>query len=148
MKNIFYISVFFTMFALYSCEEDNEDEQLPPQEIIVNDTSGLTGELTVYTFILDENNTQVPAYSSIVYLYANYDDILTDLNNSTNDLAIYRLITAPNDNVAYFGYINYGNYYVYANTTVNNKFYERISIVQVRPNRKEYLNITMIQQPQ
>ncbi len=136
--------IFLLLFT--SCKKDDEETQLPPQEVVTEDTSGLTGELTVYTYYLDDNNHQVPAYSTVVYLYASYDDILIDRNNSTNDLAIYRLITATDNNVAYFGYINYGNYYVWANATINNKYYERISIVQVRPGRKETLNVTMLVQ--
>jgi hypothetical protein len=142
----FALPLLFIFFGGTSCKKDNDEGQLPPQEVVTEDTSGLTGELTVYTYYLDDNNHQVPAYSTIVYLYASYDDILIDRNNSTNDLAIYRLSTATDNNVAYFGYINYGNYYVWANATINNKYYERISIVQVRPGRQETLNVTMLVQ--
>ena len=142
----FALPLFLIFFWGTSCKKDNDESQLPPQEVVTEDTSGLTGELTVYTYYLDDYNHQVPAYSTIVYLYASYDDILIDRNNSTNDLAIYRLSTATDNNVAYFGYINYGNYYVWANATINNKYYERISIVQVRPGRQETLNVTMLVQ--
>jgi hypothetical protein len=135
----------FSLSAMMSCKKDKDDDnELPPQEIVTYDTSGITGQLTVKTFYLDNNNNQVPAYSTVVCLYANYDDIQVDKTNSTNDLAIYRLITESNDNEAYFGYINYGNYYVWASATINGVYYERISIVQVRPNREEVLNLTML----
>lgn len=137
--------VAFSLLTASACKKDKDnDDELPPQEIVTYDTSGITGQLLVKTYYLDNNNNQVPAYSTVVYLYANYDDIQVDKTNSTNDLAIYRLITAGDNNEAYFGYINYGNYYVWANATINGTYYERISIVQVRPDREEVLNITML----
>ncbi len=141
----FLLIAMFSAVAMMSCKKDKDnDDELPPQEIVTYDTSGITGQLLVKTYYLDNNNNQVPAYSTVVYLYADYDDIQIDKTNSTNDLAIYRLITASDNNEAYFGYINYGNYYVWANATINGTYYERISIVQVRPNREEVLNITML----
>ena len=138
------ISVFMIMVSSCKKEEDNDNTPPQPQEIVTNDTSSITGQLTVKTFYMDNNNNTVPAYSTVVCLYADYDDIQIDRTNSTNDLAIYRLITATNDNTAFFGYINYGNYYVWAKATINGTQYERISIVQVRPRREEVLNITML----
>ncbi len=148
-SNLFKIAFFFitllSIVSVMSCKKDKgNDDDLPPQEIVTYDTSGITGQLLVKTYYLDNNSSQVPAYSTVVYLYANYNDIQIDKTNSTNDLAIYRLTTGNDNNEAYFGYINYGNYYVWANATINGTYYERISIVQVRPDREEVLNITML----
>ena len=147
MQNrIFVFIIIFSMVltAFISCKKNDETEDIPPQEVVLYDTSGYTGILTVNTYYLNDNNNQVAANGTNVFLYASYNDIITDQSNSSNDLAIYRLITAVDNNVAYFGYINYGNYYVWAFNTINGYEYERISIVQVRPQREELLNITML----
>ena len=147
MKRIFSFLVVLSMiFATFSsCKKSDNNSDVPPQQIVTYDTSGYTGILTVNTYYLDGNSNQVAANGTNVFLYASYNDIITDQSNSSNDLAIYRLTTATDNNVAYFGYINYGNYYVWAFNTIGGFYYERISIVQVRPQREELLNVTMLQ---
>lgn len=147
MKQIVFFLLFIPLVIATSssCKKNNDNNDLPPQEVVTNDTSGYTGTLTVNTYYLDNNNNQVAANGTNVFLYASYNDIITDQSNASNDLAIYRLTTASDKNMAYFGYINYGNYYVWAFNTIGGYDYERISIVQVRPQRDELLNITMLQ---
>ena len=70
-----------------------------------------------------------------VELFAAYEDIQTGLS-------IYNMAT-NSSGLAYFGFINYGNYYVRASGNINNVFYKNVSVVQVRPRRQELLNITM-----
>ena len=139
---LIYIScITFTAFTL-SCKK-NTDPLPAQQQILLNDTSGLTGRLTVYVKYLSPAFQVVNANNSNVYLYASRDDIQTDLTNSAYDLAIYRINTGTGNN-AYFGYINYGNYYVYSfNNNINGLSYQKTSIVQVRPLQKEELNVTM-----
>ncbi len=140
------LALFIMIFATFSsCKKNDDNNDIPPQQVVTSDTSGYTGTLTVNTYYLDDNSNQVIANGTNVFLYASYNDIITDQSNESNDLAIYRLTTASDDNAAYFGYINYGNYYVWAFNTINGVDYERISIVQVRPKRDELLNITMLQ---
>lgn len=147
MKHLLlFLFVFSMILTTFSSCKKKENEDLPPQEVVTYDTSGYTGILTVNTFYLDGSSNQIAANGTNVFLYASYNDVITDQSNSSNDLAIYRLTTATDNNVAYFGYINYGNYYVWAFNTIGGYNYERISIVQVRPQREEFLNITMIQQ--
>ncbi len=147
MKKIglFLLLIPFVIATSSSCKKNNDNDALPPQDVVTYDTSGYTGILTVKTYYLDGNNNQVAANGTNVFLYASYNDIITDQSNTSNDLAIYRLTTASDNNVAYFGYINYGNYYVWAFNTIGGYNYERISIVQVRPQREELLNITLLQ---
>ncbi|NOZ45819.1 MAG: hypothetical protein GXO79_03460 [Chlorobi bacterium] len=137
--NIFILIV--VTASIFSCTKSNNYDPVP-QEILYSDTSGVTGQLTVYVRYRDEFGSY-PANGSGVFLYAAYDDILIDLENSAEDLAIYRLITADNNNSAYFGFINYGNYYILAFNTINGIYYEKISIVQVRPTQHEELSITL-----
>lgn len=134
--------IFFTgvAFGFVNCTKTEPNEPIP-QEILFSDTSGYTGELTVHVFYNDGFGTY-PAINSIVFLYAAYDDIIRDLDNYSEDLAIYRLITAD-DKSAYFGFINNANYYVFAYNTIQGIYYDKISIVQVRAQQHETLNITL-----
>ena len=136
------------VFAFSSCKKSDDNVAPPPQEIVTSDTSGLTGELTVYTnYVLHGTSNITNLNYANVFLYTNYDDIMTDLNNNTENLAIYRLTTAADNNVAYFGFINYGDYYVLGYKNEAGYYYEKVSIVQVRPGRKEYLNLYLDEIP-
>lgn len=139
-KFVFLLLIISVFFA--SCKKS--EEPIPvQQQILTYDTSGMTGRLTVFVKYLNLQQQVVNATYSDVFLYASRDDIQTDLTNSSYDLAIYRLNTGSG-NEAYFGYINYGNYYVYAfNNNINGLSYEKTSIVQVRPQQDEELTITM-----
>jgi hypothetical protein len=135
------ILVIFTSF-LFSCKK-NADPTPAQQEILTYDTSGMTGKLTVFVKYLNPQNQVVNATNSNVYLYASFNDIQVDLSGSTYDLAIYRLNTGSG-NKAYFGYINYGNYYVLSfNDNIGGLNYRKTSIVQVRPQQSEELTVTM-----
>ena len=147
MKKYLIISIAI-IFFFNSCKKDDNVEPAPPQEIVTSDTSGLTGELTVETFYVQHGSSNItPLRFSSVFLYSNYDDIMTDLNNNTENLAIYRLTTAPDNNVAYFGFINYGDYYVLGFKNEAGYYYEKVSIVQVRPGRQEYLKLYLVEIP-
>lgn len=147
MKKYLVISITI-LFFFASCKKDENIEPAPPQEIVTSDTSGLTGELTVETFYIQHGSSVItPLRFSNVFLYTNYDDIMTDLNNNTEDLAIYRLTTAPDNNIAYFGFINYGDYYVLGFKNEAGYYYEKVSIVQVRPGRQEHLNLYLVDIP-
>lgn len=110
---------------------------------MLSDTSGVTGELSVHVLYNDGFGRHPDADGSSVFLYAEYDDIIRDLESSSENLAIYRLYTGDNSNSAYFGFINYGNYYVLAYNWIQGDYYEKISIVQVRPSQHEELVITL-----
>ena len=136
-----YIIGFLIVVSIFSCKKNNDDEDLSSQSIVTSDTSGVTGELTVYTHYYKDGGSTATELSNVdVFLYANYDDIQIDLQSNNNDLAINR-ITEDGTNSAYFGYINYGNYYVLGMKEEAGNHYEKISIVQVRPLRDEQLNL-------
>lgn len=139
MKNILYIFISILLFT--ACKYSNSENELNPdpipeeQEIVYVDTSGLTGKLTVFAKYYDINNqiNNAPQGTSIS-LFASYDDM-------QNGLSLYNVFTTADS--AYFGYINYGNYYVTSNTMIDTSFYYGQAAVQIRPERKEELNITM-----
>ncbi|MBI5538817.1 MAG: hypothetical protein HY951_02065 [Bacteroidia bacterium] len=145
MKNIIYfIGILLFVYSISSGCKKTKDTIPDQQQILTYDTSGMTGKLTVYVKYLNPSNQVVNASNTDVFLYASRDDITADLAASNNDLAIYRLYTGTG-NTAYFGYINYGNYYVLAfNNNIGGLSYSKTSIVQVRPQQNEVLTITMI----
>lgn len=143
MRKLFFLTfVIISSGLIFSCKKTT-DPIPAQQQILTYDTSGMTGRLTVYVKYLNPQLQVVNATNTDVFLYASRDDIQTDLNNSAYDLAIYRLNTGSG-NKAYFGYINYGNYYVFSyNNNINGLSYQRTSIVQVRPQQSEELTVTM-----
>ncbi len=143
MRNIIALPVFIIIaFLSFSCSK-KADPVPAQQQILTYDTSGMTGRLTVYVKYMNPQFQIVDANNTDIFLYASRDDIQTDLTNSSYDLAIYRLNTGTG-NKAYFGYINYGNYYIYSfNNNINGLSYQKTSIVQVRPQQSEELTVTM-----
>ena len=143
MRKLIFLSFLIVSSGLIiSCRKTAEP--IPAQQqILTYDTSGMTGELSVYVKYLNPQLQIVNATNTDIFLYASRDDIQTDLTNSSYDLAIYRINTGSG-NKAYFGYINYGNYYVYSfNNNINGLSYQKTSIVQVRPQQSEELTVTM-----
>ena len=139
-------SLIFTFIAvtiLFSCNTTTPPEDVEPtpdsipeeQDIVYVDTSGLTGKLTVYSKYYDSANqiNNAPDGTSIS-LYATYEDL-------QNGLSLYNVFTTSDS--AYFGFINYGNYYVSSNASVDTNFYYGDAAIQIRPDRTEKLTITM-----
>lgn len=140
---LFYSFILITI-SFQACKKSESDDIPVQQQILTYDTSGLTGQLNVYVKYLDPYGSIQNATNSNVFLYASREDIAADLSSQNFDLAIYRLTTGSG-NTAYFGYINYGNYYVLGFNTINGYYYEKVSIVQVRPQQQEELTITLLQ---
>lgn len=126
------------MLFMISCREKDDLEPLPQQNIIYSDTSSITGELTIQVYYKYSNNVIYVAGTGFwISLYVSYEDLI-------NDLYIYTL-PSNNNGRAYFGYINYGNYYVKAEGYIENLYYEGIAALQVRPRRSELVNLTVYQ---
>jgi hypothetical protein len=127
---------FILMVIMGGCKVDNTT---PPinQEVVLYDTSAITGQLWTDVFYYNETNgTFLSApQGTMLSLFASYDDI-------DRWLPLYSLQTTTSYRV-YFGYLIYGNYYVVALSTISGKNYEGIGIVQVRPGREELLSLTM-----
>lgn len=103
MKLNYYFSLFLigAIFVLGACN-GNDDDPVGGQAILFNDTSETTGQLIVE--VIDENSTRVNG--ARVSLYATFEDF-------QNDVWLYD-IRNNNSNVFNFGYVNIGNYYIYA----------------------------------
>ncbi len=136
IKSIIIIIV-ISIAAIFSSCTIKDDNSPPTQEIVYNDTSLLTGELSVEVLYFDMlSQTYRPAPSGTnIFLFATFDDL-------ENNLPIYAIETTGS-NTAYFGFINYGNYYVLAFNNIQYNYFEGVSVVQVRPRRQELLTITM-----
>ncbi|MEA3446763.1 MAG: hypothetical protein U9R19_18765 [Bacteroidota bacterium] len=136
MKSLLLILVIGFGLLFTSCNKSNTNSPIP-QEIVYSDTSLITGELAVEALYFDpvtQNYKPAPSGTG-VFLFATFEDL-------QNNLPIYALETTSSNSV-YFGFINYGNYYVLAFKDINYDYYEGISVVQVRPRREEWLTITM-----
>ena len=133
---VFLLSLMVTALFFVSCETGDTNSPAT-QEIVYSDTSSLTGELSVEVLYYDDfSHDFKPAPSGTdVYLFATFEDL-------QNNLPIYYLQTSGNNSL-YFGFINYGNYYVLAMNGSGFDYYEGVSVVQVRPRRQEWLTLTM-----
>ena len=143
MRNGFILLGLF-LIILAGCKKDDEADAAQSSQIITEDTSEITGRLSINTYYLDSaSGTEKEAYNAEVYLYASYDDITTDRQNNAHNLALFHLTTSSSSNEADFGYVNYGNYYIWAYATIHRTYYEQIAIVQVRPQQEESINVVM-----
>ena len=131
MKKLLFLSVLITMFAL-SCKKDN-DSSPNSQDIVNNDTSPYTGILNVKVYYNDGS------------VHEASDRVWVKLYASTQDIPLYSMfeLQTNNSSVAYFGYINMGNYYVVCNKNIGGVEYQGVDMVQVRPRREEVLQMTM-----
>jgi len=140
MKKCIYLSIILLSF---SCRNKSTTEEVTPapdpipeeQEIVYQDTSGLTGELTVLAKYYDANNQIHDAPEGThISLFASTDDLI-------NDLSLYDVWTTGDS--AYFGFINYGNYYIKSDLYIDTLYYYNEAALQIRPDRKEKLIVTM-----
>lgn len=136
MRNIltFCLPVLVAIAGFSSCAK--ESDPIPVnQEIVTVDSTLVTGELTVVVKYLKNGSVLDAPGGTLVRLFATYEDL-------ENGLDIYDLTSTGNS--AYFGFINYGTYYVKAEATIGSVNYWADNAVQVRPNRFETLTITML----
>lgn len=116
----------------FACKKNKDNNPPPPQDIVQYDTSAFTGKLTVRVYY---NQSTVSANFN-VFLYASRQDL-------TDNIYLYHVVT-NNNGISYFGYINYGNYYVKATGVMSGTSYESDTyVVQVRPRRDEWLNVSV-----
>lgn len=127
---LFFLFIISVMF--FACKKDKDNNPPAPQDIVTYDTSAYTGKLTVRVY--NEGNTVPENFN--VFLFASRQDL-------TDNIYLYHVPT-NSIGISYFGYINYGNYYVKASGVMNSTSYESDTyVVQVRPRRDEWLNISV-----
>jgi hypothetical protein len=130
-----FIALLMGLLALSSCSKNDDDAIPDNQDIVTSDTTLVTGELTVVTNYFHNGDVIKAPTGTVVELFATYEDL-------RNGFDIYDL--SSTGNTTYFGFINYGTYYVSAYATIGGLDYTAENAVQVRPNRSETLTITML----
>lgn len=106
------------MLSIFSC--NNDDDAAGGQAILQNDTSNTTGKLIVR--VIDQNGNTIDGVR--VSLYATYEDY-------QNDIWIYDLFNNSRGE-ADFGFINIGNYYIFADENGSNRNNNPGDVAQVR----------------
>ncbi|MFQ3675515.1 MAG: hypothetical protein SNJ64_03120 [Endomicrobiia bacterium] len=142
-KYLFYLIVLITATFIASCSSSDKerDEDVTPQYVVNNDSTGLTGKLTVVLYYV-EGGRNYSAIGSEVSLYATLQDMRDDRYIPNTDLAIYRANTQKSNSV-YFGYLPYGTYYIYSSINVNGYQYEKESVAEVFAQRENVRNVQM-----
>lgn len=129
------ILIFLLYLLLFSCTKNSDDiTDVVPQDIVMNDTSGITGKLLVELYYID-NGKLMDADGAVVSLYVSREDMYADTLGSNTDFSIYS-VKVVNSNVVDFGFLNYGNYYLYASLDYNNRYYSKEAVVQVYAQRE------------
>ena len=134
MKSFYFPLFFLSIMTLFSCNKDDDVNPIQ-QQVVTNDTSSTSGELTVEVKYSQNGSILSANQNANVRLYATYEDL-------KNDLYIYDLYTSDKG-IAYFGFINIGTYYVFSEYTAGEKTYQKESAVQIRSQRNENLTITL-----
>lgn len=139
-----YISIFrikflllVTLLGLISCrwEEKEEPAPQPPPPTIYEpnpNAAPTEGQLVVYIF---GGSRYIPVANTEIRLYLNQEDF-------QNNLPLAGRIT-DNNGRADFGYLNFGNYYVYAFKRVDNQDMQRTEVGQVQAGKTLTKNIIL-----
>jgi len=121
MKNKYLLSLFLllNLFFLIACDSNTDRVNLNSNDIISNDTSATTGSLRVdITYQGNRiNNAEVK-------LYPTNGDV-------TKDQYLFRIFSNSSGS-AFFGYLNYDNYYVQGTANISGTVRSRVIPVQVQ----------------
>ena len=85
-----------------SCSKSESDNTTPQQQIVTTDSSEFNGRLKAEVRNVNNNLEN----NAIVYLYANYSDLVNNLS--------LNFVYTNNSGIADFGYLLQGNYYLLA----------------------------------
>ncbi len=128
IKSIF-VLLAIVLIAFASCNKDDDEDPYQPNNIVTYDTSGLTGELIIRVYHYNGTHNIPAEWGFKVRLFVTYDDA------ERNEPYLYEVATNTNG-VAYFGYINYGDYYVKGTGSYNGVNYiSNINVTQVLAGR-------------
>ena len=115
-----------SIFSIVACKKSDPIEVFPPEmDIIETDTTGTLGKLECeILYWSGTHEVSVAPSQTDVHLYASAEDY-------ANFFALYETWTVSTNNVIDFGYLNPGNYYVWASTKIGYSTYEVVKTVQV-----------------
>lgn len=132
MKHTFTLLALLFLALLGSCS-DNDNENVVPatnQTVVWQDSSAYTGELSVR--VIDARSNLIT--NADVWLYASYADYQNQL-----DLLYLR---TDNQGMAYFGFVNFDNYYLEARATIQDTTKQTVDVVQVRS--RQFVEKTLV----
>lgn len=102
-KNAFVVLIgLILMIVGTACSKSDGDDTTPQQQIVTVDSSEFNGRLKAEVRNVNNNLEN----NAIVYLYANYSDLVNNLS--------LNFIYTNNSGIADFGYLLQGNYYLMA----------------------------------
>lgn len=106
-----------------SCSKSESDNTTPQQQIVTTDSSEFNGRLKVEVRNVNNNLEN----NAIVYLYANYSDLVNNLS--------LNFVYTNNSGIADFGYLLQGNYYLLARS-LSGTVARDTAVVQVNSRRE------------
>ncbi len=106
-----------------SCSKSESDNTTPQQQIVTTDSSEFNGRLKAEVRNVNNNLEN----NAIVYLYANYSDLVNNLS--------LNFVYTNNSGIADFGYLLQGNYYLLARN-LSGAVARDTAVVQVNSRRE------------
>lgn len=106
-----------------SCSKSESDNTTPQQQIVTTDSSEFNGRLKAEVRNVNNNLEN----NAIVYLYANYSDLVNNLS--------LNFVYTNNSGIADFGYLLQGNYYLFARN-LSGAVARDTAVVQVNSRRE------------
>lgn len=142
-RNIATIIFLIIGFSFYACDPDNDDNDIipPAQQILLEDTTGTMGDITVDVYYVKNAYSSDLKYAPAdteVHLYLSEYDL-------DNYLPYYKFITEQSHTI-YMGYLPKDTYYLLAFARINGSDYEGVAPIIIRQ-RHERVNLTMTKLP-
>jgi hypothetical protein len=119
---LIFIGFVFVVVAT-SCTQSENDNTTPQQQIVNTDSSEYNGRLKAEVRNVNNNLED----NAIVYLYANYSDLVNNLS--------LNFVYTNNSGIADFGYLLQGNYYLLARN-MSGTIARDTAVVQVNSRRE------------
>ena len=119
---LIFIGFVFVVVAT-SCTQSENDNTTPQQQIVNTDSSEYNGRLKAEVRNVNNNLED----NAIVYLYANYNDLVNNLS--------LNFVYTNNSGIADFGYLLQGNYYLLARN-MSGAVARDTAVVQVNSRRE------------
>jgi len=123
-KNSIFVLIGLVFVAVAtSCTQNENDNTIPQQQIVTTDSSEYNGRLKAEVRNVNNNLED----NAIVYLYANYNDLVNNLS--------LNFVYTNNSGIADFGFLLQGNYYLLARN-MSGAVARDTAVVQVNSRRE------------